>query len=112
LIEMVVYILCRNSLDAVLLTPEPQRDVTVRTRSTQTSVGVFISDTGPGIDARVLAHLFEPFVTSKPYGVGIGLALCRSTIESLGGRIWLEAQSGEGTTFAFQLPCEPANIPK
>lgn len=110
LVQMVAYILCRNSLDALRQGPRSRREIVVRAGTAGTKARVLVEDTGPGIDAAVLPRLFTPFATSKPYGVGLGLALCQRTVEALGGRIWLQAQSEDGTTFAFELPREPVNI--
>lgn len=63
-----------------------------------------IADNGPGIADDVRARLFEPFVTTKKDGMGVGLSICRTIIESHGGRLWAEANPGGGTVFRFTLP--------
>jgi two-component system, NtrC family, sensor histidine kinase HydH len=66
-----------------------------------------IADTGPGIAAAELPHLFEPFHTTRPEGTGLGLALCREIVQQHGGRIELERQEGWGAVFRVTLPFEP-----
>lgn len=105
LLEMAVFILCRNSMDALKQQTRSRRELVIRSRrSGDRTIAVSIEDTGPGIDDDALDHLFEPVASKKPYGLGLGLALCRTVIDALGGRIWLEDSSTEGTTFIFELP--------
>lgn len=67
-------------------------------------VTVAVSDTGPGLASDVAARLFEPFVTTKRGGMGVGLSICRSIIEAHGGQLWADQRPGRGTTFRFTLP--------
>ncbi len=67
-------------------------------------VRIEVADTGSGIEAEVLKHIFEPFVTTKPNGVGLGLAISYEIIQSLGGEILASSQPGDGTTFTVRLP--------
>jgi two-component system sensor kinase FixL len=66
-------------------------------------VAISVADSGSGIVDEVLVHLFQPFVTSKRHGLGVGLSISRTIIESHGGRIWAEANPGGGTVFRFTL---------
>ena len=59
---------------------------------------------GPGINPSIAGRLFEPFATTKPTGIGLGLAMSRSMIESHGGALWLERPSAGDTAFCFTLP--------
>ena len=68
------------------------------------TVEIAVSDTGSGIPADKLAHVFDPFFTTKPNGMGMGLPISRTIIESHGGRFWAENNSREGATFHFTLP--------
>ncbi|MFY9844004.1 MAG: ATP-binding protein, partial [Terriglobales bacterium] len=68
------------------------------------TVEIAVSDTGTGIPADTLAHIFDPFFTSKPNGLGMGLPISRTIIEAHGGRFWAENNSSGGATFRFTLP--------
>jgi signal transduction histidine kinase len=65
---------------------------------------VAVCDSGSGIDPQNLQRVFEPFYTTKASGVGMGLSICRSIIDSHGGRLWAEANKPTGTVFQFTLP--------
>jgi PAS domain S-box-containing protein len=70
------------------------------------SVAIAISDNGDGIAPQDIERVFEPFVTSKPHGIGLGLAICRSIIEAHGGRLWASNNAPRGATMEFELPAE------
>ena len=70
-------------------------------------VRIAVSDTGPGIPAAMAERIFEPFSTTKATGTGMGLAMSRSIIEAHGGRIWVESEVGQGSTFYVFLPFAP-----
>lgn len=68
-------------------------------------VGVLrVSDSGPGVAADVLPHLFEPFFSQKEHGTGLGLAIAKRTVDAHGGRIEAESVRGAGVTFRVSLP--------
>ena len=71
------------------------------------SVAIAISDNGDGIAPQDIERIFEPFVTSKSHGIGLGLAICRSIIEAHGGRLWASNNASRGATMEFELPAEP-----
>lgn len=102
-IQQVLLNLLRNAIEAMTSTPRRELDVETRRRSPD-EVLVSIADTGSGITPEVAERLFEPFVTSKAGGIGIGLAVCRSIIEAHGGRLWAEEAPSAGTIFRFTLP--------
>ena len=105
-IEQVLLNLLGNALDAIQAAGMPGGNLTVATQRGEGVVRVTVSDTGPGIDAATATHLFEPFVTCKPHGLGVGLAICRSLIEAQGGRLWAEPRV-PGGVFHFTLPVAP-----
>jgi signal transduction histidine kinase len=63
-----------------------------------------VRDTGPGLSAENLGRLFEPFYTTKPNGMGMGLSICRSIIEAHGGRLWATGHASQGALFRFTIP--------
>ncbi|WP_245479705.1 sensor histidine kinase [Hansschlegelia zhihuaiae] len=69
---------------------------------------VAVSDSGPGLPGDDFEGVFRPFFTTRPEGMGMGLAICRSTIEAHGGRLWAENGSGGGAVFSFTLPVPAA----
>ncbi len=95
----------RNACDALREAPsaDPRRiEVTLRRRGDEAVVEV--RDTGPGIEPQRIAAIFEPFVTSKPKGMGLGLPICREILEAHGGRVEMRSSVGKGTTVALALP--------
>ncbi len=67
---------------------------------------VTVRDFGPGLDPRSVDRLFEAFYTTKPSGLGMGLAICRSIIQAHGGRLWATGNEPRGAVFQFTLPLE------
>jgi signal transduction histidine kinase len=88
-------------------------EVRVRATAADGMVSVSIADTGEGIDAEHLDHIFEPFFSTKPSeeGTGLGLAISQNIIATLGGEITVETTIGEGTTFCVRLPTAEAALP-
>ena len=66
-------------------------------------VEISVADTGAGLPEEVRSRLFQPFVTTKPTGMGIGLSVCQGIVELHGGRIWAEDRIGRGTVFRFTV---------
>jgi two-component system sensor kinase FixL len=62
-----------------------------------------VADTGPGIAPQIAAKLFQPFMTTKPHGMGVGLSISRTIVEAHGGRLWAEDNPGGGTVFRMTL---------
>ncbi|UJW85656.1 PAS domain S-box protein [Devosia sp. SL43] len=108
-IQQVLINLMRNAMEA--MRDSPVKDLTV---SAQTDVGdmlmIEVSDTGPGISDDISPQLFQPFVTSKPSGMGVGLSISKRIIEAHGGTIGVSRNASGGATFRFTLPVigEPA----
>jgi two-component system sensor kinase FixL len=102
-IQQVLVNLIRNAIDAMI--DSPVRGLTIRTdREPGDFVRMSIEDSGSGISETVAPQLFQPFVTSKQSGMGIGLSICRTIVEAHGGRIWFEPAPDSGTIFHFTLP--------
>ncbi len=102
-IQQVLVNLVRNAIDATITSES--RSIVIRTADEGSeSVRVSVEDSGSGISESIAPQLFQPFVTSKQTGMGIGLSICRNIVEAHGGRIWFEARSGGGTIFHFTLP--------
>ena len=78
--------------------------VTVKTMKEQNVALVTIQDNGPGINQDQIQLIFEPFFSTKPNGIGMGLAISRSLIEANGGQLWIDPQEGPGATFHLTLP--------
>jgi two-component system, LuxR family, sensor kinase FixL len=104
LIEQVLVNLIRNAEEAMEATPPGARVMTVHTFESAEGVGAAISDRGAGLPADQVAHLFDSYFTTKPHGTGLGLPICRSTIQAHQGRIWATSNPGGGATFQFVLP--------
>ena len=101
-IQQVVLNLIRNSLEA--MEHVGRRELVISTEAKEEGmVQVSVADTGAGVAPEVVDRLFEPFVTTKASGMGVGLPICRTVIEAHGGRIWAEPNPGGGTIFRFTL---------
>ena len=106
-VQQVVVNLVRNSQEALAAVPDAR--ITVCTeRAGGDFVRVAISDNGPGLAPEVVQRLFQPFITTKSSGTGIGLSICKSIIESHGGRIAGTTAPGGGARFTFTVPVAPA----
>ncbi len=100
-IQQVLLNLLRNALEAMDHVDGPV--LTVSTRTAGEFVEFAVADKGTGLSEEVKARLFEPFVTTKKDGMGVGLSICRTIIESHGGRLWAESVPGGGAAFRFTL---------
>lgn len=105
-IQQVVLNLMRNAIEA--MESAPRRELTISTsRADDNMIEVNVSDTGPGVTSEVEATLFQPFMSTKPQGMGVGLSISRTIIEAHGGRIWVTPNPGGGAAFRFTLPVAP-----
>jgi two-component system, LuxR family, sensor kinase FixL len=101
-IQQVALNLIRNAIEAMETTS--RRELTIAVSRQGSHAFFAVADTGTGIAPEIAQHLFQPFVTSKANGMGVGLSICRTIIESHGGRIAARANDGGGTVFEFTLP--------
>ena len=102
-IQQVVVNLLRNAVDAMRTTPRRELEISVKP-DPDGFIVVSISDTGSGISDQTLPRLFEPFMTTKKDGMGVGLSICRTIIEAHGGTIGAKNNLTGGATFTFTLP--------
>ena len=104
-IKQVIVNLIKNGIDAMSELPKEQRllEVSTRPRGRQW-VEVEVADRGPGITTKDSTHIFDAFFTTKHNGLGLGLAICRTIVESHGGRITAARNVRSGATFSFRLP--------
>jgi signal transduction histidine kinase len=96
-----------NAFDSVCDAEGPREVVVRADREEPNQVHVSVSDSGKGIDPKLMAGLFEPFYTTKPNGMGMGLTIVRSIIENHGGRIWVTKNPVRGAMLEFVLPVTP-----
>jgi two-component system sensor kinase FixL len=102
-IQQVVVNLFRNAVDALESVETRRILVSVQPSGSRLAI-VSVADTGIGIPPDVASRLFQPFVTTKQHGMGVGLSISRNIIEAHGGRIWMEANPGGGAAFLFSVP--------
>jgi signal transduction histidine kinase len=100
LLQQVLNSLLSNALEA----SGPQATVTVRAETADDMVRIQVQDHGEGMPAETLANVFKPFFTTKPRGLGMGLALVKRVLDRLGGAVHIDSQPGAGTTVTLHLP--------
>ncbi len=103
-LELAGYILCCNAIDALAERPGGRREIVMRSFAAGGEVCASVADSGPGLDESALDRLFKPVASSRPNHLGIGLAVCRTALESLGGRLRLENNTADGACFSFAVP--------
>jgi signal transduction histidine kinase len=108
-IEQVVLNLIRNATEAISGTGQTGGVIRLSgaVLSDPPRIEIAVSDNGPGVPAHLAHRMFEPMTTSKHEGLGLGLSICQSIIESHGGKIWLQTGEPGATEFRFSLPLEP-----
>ena len=106
-LQQVVLNLILNAVQAMVAVADRTREVLITTSQTEpNAVCLGVRDTGPGLSAKTLPRLFEPFYTTKPDGMGMGLSICRSIIEAHGGRLWATRCEPRGALFQFTIPAD------
>jgi signal transduction histidine kinase len=104
-LQEVIIDLIQNALEAMDAMEDGSRMLTVRTRSDDDkAVAVEVGDTGPGIDTKNLDTVFDAFVTTKPGGMGLGLAICRMIVDWHGGQFSVSPAHPHGAVFRMVLP--------
>lgn len=108
-IQQVLLNLMRNAIEA--MSDSARRELVVATAAAGEMIEVSIADTGPGLPEAVRARLFQPFVTTKPTGMGVGLSVCRTIVEAHGGELRADDAAGGGAVFRFTVRKPPAALP-
>ena len=105
-LQQVVLNLVMNGIEAMSSVDErAARTGHITTRNIDADqVLVSVADSGAGLDPNAISKIFDPFYTTKPTGMGMGLSISRSILQNHGGRLWATANDGPGTTFHFSLP--------
>jgi two-component system sensor kinase FixL len=106
-IQQVLVNLFRNALEAMAVSTHREL-IASNTKAADDMIEIAVSDTGPGFASDTLAQLFQPFFTTKETGMGVGLSISRTIIETHGGRMWAETNGSGGATFRFTLPIASA----
>jgi len=101
-IGQVIINLVRNAVEA--MEASATRELTVSTHARPRAVEIAVADTGPGIAPEIAGRLFQPFITSKPTGLGLGLSICRELVEAHDGELTVSPVAAGGTRFAIRLP--------
>jgi signal transduction histidine kinase len=109
-LQQVVLNLVMNAIEAMSSVGGRARELLITTRNVDPDhVQVTVEDSGTGLDPNAMEKIFEPFYTTKAGGMGMGLSICRSIVQSHGGRLWATAKDGPGTAFHFALPKYPGD---
>ena len=101
-VQQVLFNLLRNGIEAMRGQPRPKIKVATKL-AREGMIEISVADTGPGLADEVRAKLFQPFVTTKKDGMGIGLSVCKAIVESHAGRLWVDDNPGGGTIFRFTV---------
>jgi signal transduction histidine kinase len=106
-VQQVMLNLIVNAIQSMTGVEDGKRELHISTESIEPEgVRVGVRDTGPGLSPESLSRLFEPFYTTKPDGMGMGLSICRSIIEAHGGRLWATGCEPRGALFQFTIPAD------
>jgi PAS domain S-box-containing protein len=110
-LQQVILNLIINAIEAMSGVAENPRELLIGSAKDEPrGVRVAVRDSGPGLDPESLNHIFTAFYTTKPQGMGMGLAICRSIIEAHSGRLWASPNDGPGATFQFTLPAGAESV--
>ena len=101
-VQQVVLNLIRNAVDAMIESAQRHLTVTVIPSDNDMAL-ISVADTGPGVSDDIAGQLFQPFITTKRSGMGVGLSISRTIVEAHGGKIWVEANEGGGAVFRFTV---------
>jgi two-component system sensor kinase FixL len=110
-IQQVLVNLVGNAVEAMRTSPAEVRRILIRTSIGDDAVEVAVADRGVGLPPGSETKIFEPYVTTKADGMGMGLSICRTIVEAHGGRLWASSNPDGGATFFFTLPFETGGHP-
>jgi PAS domain S-box-containing protein len=111
-LQQVILNLIINAVESMASVSDGTRELLISTRNAERGcVLVGLRDSGPGLTAATLERLFDAFYTTKPGGLGLGLSICRSIIETHGGRLWASTNMPRGATFEFTVPGHQDDAP-
>jgi signal transduction histidine kinase len=107
-LQQVILNLVVNAVEAMSGVSDGTRELVISTGKAESDgVLVAVQDTGRGLTPVGVERVFDPFYTTKPAGLGMGLSICRSIIEAHGGRLWANADLPRGSIFQFTVPAHP-----
>ena len=111
-IQQVLMNLALNAIEAMTVHDRPDKRLRIRTAlHGGDAVDITVQDNGPGLTGPMIEEVFGPFYTTKDQGLGMGLAICRSILESLDGRLWATSDGAAGATFHVRLPAAGQDRP-
>jgi C4-dicarboxylate-specific signal transduction histidine kinase len=107
-LQQVIINMIMNGIEAMGTVTDRPRELLIRSRRHEPDQALIaVQDSGTGIDPNNMDRLFNAFFTTKPNGMGMGLSICRSIIEALGGEMWASPNDGPGATFSFTVQTQP-----
>jgi signal transduction histidine kinase len=106
-LQQVVLNLIMNGMDAMRGAPGGRKELLISSqKENATAILIRVKDCGGGLSGEIAEQIFDPFFTTKPQGIGMGLSISRSIIESHNGRLWAAASPSEGAVFQFTIPID------
>jgi signal transduction histidine kinase len=93
-----------NAIEAMRSPLNRARELVIKSSVEHGEICIEVRDSGKGLDPEAAEQIFDPFFTTKPEGIGLGLSISRSIVESHGGRLWATSSFPTGTVFHFSLP--------
>jgi signal transduction histidine kinase len=105
-LQQVFLNLVLNAVEAMSSVDDGSRELSISTGRGADGILIAVRDSGPGIDPEHFERVFQSFYTTKPEGIGMGLAICRSIVGAHEGRLWADANEPRGAVFQFTLPAE------
>jgi signal transduction histidine kinase len=103
-LQQVLINLVMNAIESLRASADRLREILIRSAKNLDGALVQVDDSGPGIRPEPADRIFEPFFTTKPQGIGMGLSISRSIVESHGGRLWAKPGELHGVRFQFTVP--------